>query len=284
MKIRIGTRGSRLAMIQTEMVNSRLKSLVPGIETEIVTVTTKGDRIQDRPISELGGAGAFAGELERALASGEIDIAVHSAKDMPVRLGEGLTVGCVLTRADPRDVLVTPAGKVLPPRPVIGTSSPRRRAGVSRIYPNAELKDIRGNVETRLEKLAAGEYDAIVLAAAGLKRLGLYGSERFSFKPFDLIEFLPAPCQAIIAVESRIGELRRELDIINDRDSFDCFETERKVLELAGAGCSSPIGAYAHTCVGKLSLYITADGTKTVSSCAETSQRFELAERLVSRL
>lgn len=284
MKIRIGTRGSRLAMIQTEMVNNRLKTLIPGIETEIVTVTTKGDRIQDRPISELGGAGVFAGELERALARGDIDIAVHSAKDMPIRLGEGLTVGCVLTRADPRDVLVTPAGRVLSERAVIGTSSPRRQASVSKLYPNSVLKDIRGNVETRLEKLAAGEYDAIVLAAAGLKRLGLYGSERFSFKPFDLIEFLPAPCQAIIAVESRVGELGRELDIINDKGSFECFETERKVLELAGAGCSSPIGAYAHTCVGKLSLYITADGRETVNSCADVSQRFELAERLVSRL
>ena len=270
--------------MQTELVRSRIAELFPDIETETVTFTTKGDRITDRPIAAIGGSGAFAGELERALSEGEVDIAVHSAKDMPVKLGKGLTVDAVLTRADPRDVLITPAGKVLRDAPVIGTSSPRRQAEIAGLYPNAVTKDIRGNVETRLEKLLRGEYDGIILAAAGLKRLGIFGDERFDMKPLDINEFLPAPCQAIIAVESRRGELSEVLGAVNDESSYLSFKAERLLLELTNAGCSSPIGAYSQFCAGKLHIRATADGNTTAFGTGEASEYRSIVERLVSRL
>ena len=270
--------------MQTELVRSRIAEVSPETETETVIISTRGDRITDRPIAAIGGSGAFAGELERALMEGEADIAVHSAKDMPVKLGEGLTVDAVLPRADPRDVLIIPTGTVLKNAPVIGTSSPRRRAEITGIYPNAVTKDIRGNVETRLEKLLRGEYDGIILAAAGLKRLGIYGDDRFQMKPLDINSSLPAPCQAIIAVESRSGEFTELLRAINSEPSYLCFKAERLLLELTNAGCSSPIGAYSQVCNGRLYIRASADGSRTVFDCAGISEYESMIERLVSRL
>ncbi|MCI7804529.1 MAG: hydroxymethylbilane synthase [Oscillospiraceae bacterium] len=178
MKIKIGTRKSSLALAQTDMVIKSLHDVFPDIETEIVHITTKGDKILDKPLARIGGKGVFVSEIESALKSGEIDIAVHSAKDLPYKLAENLEISGVLKRGNYRDVLVTPAGKV-PEKDskfIVGTGSQRRRLNMQRIYPNAVFKEIRGNVDTRLRKLKSGEFDGIILAAAGLERLGLYSS------------------------------------------------------------------------------------------------------------
>ena len=202
MKLRAGTRKSPLAMAQTYMVLDMIKAAFPECDTEIVTFTTKGDRQLDRPLDKIGGKGVFVTEIEQALQSGEIDFAVHSAKDLPVTLGEGLEISGVCPRGNYRDMLVTKKGVAFNDSDVftVGTGSQRRRGGFARLYPNAKFADIRGNVGTRLKKLSDGLYDGIILCAAGTERLGLSLSE-YEVKEFEPWELLPAPCQAIIAVE-----------------------------------------------------------------------------------
>ena len=203
-KIRIGTRGSKLALVQTTLVAEALRACWPGVETETVIIKTRGDRILDKPLGEIGDKGLFVSEFETALLEKRIDLAVHSAKDLPQRLAEGLEILAVPERADARDVLVQVKNK-LPKAPVIGTGSLRRRLYVEKLWPGAQVKLIRGNVETRLAKLAKGEYDGIILAKAGLDRLGIIEREKehFVFQPLDPEVFLPAACQGIIAVEGR---------------------------------------------------------------------------------
>lgn len=287
MKIKIGTRKSSLALAQTDMVIKSLHDAFPEIETEIVHITTKGDKILDKPLARIGGKGVFVSEIESALKSGEIDIAVHSAKDLPYKLAENLEISGVLKRGNYRDVLVTPVGKV-PERDsifIVGTGSQRRRLNMQRIYPNAVFKEIRGNVDTRLRKLKSGEFDSIILAAAGLERLGLYCSEEFSFTAFDSKDFLPAACQGIIAVESRKGdEISHIINQISDKNTFYAFETERRVPELLGADCTMPVGAYAEIRGKKIRLTASEDCKKIMSAEADISERFRLAEELVSEL
>lgn len=287
-KIRIGTRGSRLALAQTELFRKKILALFPDIETETVIIRTKGDIVHNKPISELGGAGVFAGEVERALISGDIDIAIHSAKDLPTCLSEDLEVRCVLKRADSRDVLIFRKGiDVSHGIHAIGTGSVRRRVGFVNLFPDSspDFLDIRGNVDTRIEKLRSGAYDAIILAAAGLERLGMlpFEDKDLSCEFLPLERFLPAPCQAIIAVESREGELKELLEAVNDAETLASFHAERYVLSLLGGDCSKPVGAYSYVCGKNITLSVSMGGT-VVSAESRSEKYRELAESLVYKL
>lgn len=287
MKIRIGTRQSRLAMAQTNIVRDLISSAIPNIEIEIVPIATRGDRIKDVPLSQIGGRGVFAGELEKALQNGKIDIAVHSAKDLPVRLGEGLEISGTPARGNPVDVILNRKGEMpdIMARPVIGTGSMRRRAFAGKHYPNAVFKDIRGNIDTRIQKLLDGQYDGIILAAAGLERLGIYESNDYDVMEFDCGDFLPAPCQGIIAVESRAGsEISQAMRKISCIDTFICFEAERQVLRLLDFGCSSPVGAYSQIINRKIHLSVSCDGKRLESGSRDPAEYRELAEELVALL
>ena len=282
MKIRIGTRGSQLALAQTKLVQQAIQRDFPKISTEIVILRTKGDRVQNVPLSGLGGSGIFVKEIESALLAGEIDLAVHSAKDMPVQLAAGLHIGAVLPRGDVRDVLVTRKGAPTPR--IIGTGSLRRQLFAQKLFPDAEIRGIRGNVDTRLAKLRSGEYDAVILAAAGLWRLGLPGHAVLDFREFETSEMLPAACQGIIAVESRSGDFSDILVKINDSQTMQALETERHVLRLLGSDCSLPVGALAEPHGGTIRLTVTRDCEKIVTGKASAEERLALAERLVSAL
>lgn len=286
MKIKIGTRKSRLAMAQTKMVSDALLEKYPSVQIEIVPVTTKGDVVTDRPLSAIGGKGIFVNEIESALQSGKIDIAVHSAKDLPAKLGNSLEISGVLGRGNYRDVLVSSQKTSFDVNSefIVGTGSLRRRNNLLRTFPNVQFRDIRGNVDTRLRKMESGDFDAVVLAAAGLERLEI-DLEKYSTVFFDYNSFLPAPCQGIIAVESRKNDFVTPfIKSISHRDSFLCFETERKVIELSGGDCSTPLGAYSCIKGEKIYLTVSLDSKKVVSDSAEISKRFQLAEELISRL
>jgi hydroxymethylbilane synthase len=233
----IGSRGSKLALWQAEHVHALLKA--KGIETRIEIIKTVGDRIQDVPISTLGTKGVFTKEIEDALLSGEIDLAVHSLKDMMTTLPEGLVLAATPEREDPHDAL---AG-ALKENGVVGTSSARRAAQLQVMRPDLEIREIRGNVDTRLRKLDEGQYDAVVLAAAGMRRLGL--RDRIT-KIFDAAEMTPAPGQGALAIETRLsGPGYDAARLLDDAEVHTAITAERAVLEALGGGCQVPIGAYA---------------------------------------
>lgn len=244
--IRIGTRKSRLAMAQAMLAARALEEARPGLKTEIVPLTTKGDRILDRSLVEFGGKGVFVAEFEQALLEGKIDAAVHSAKDMPMELAKGLLVSAVLKREDPRDVFVTVKGRSIQNSPmIVGTGSPRRQIQIEE-RKNCVCKLLRGNVNTRLEKLYEGRYDGIILAAAGLLRLDLLEDQRFSFEFLPETEFIPAGGQAIIAIETRENSEFSELfQKINHIPTEYSLRAEREVLRLLEAGCNEAIGVYS---------------------------------------
>lgn len=286
MIIRIGTRKSKLALAQTEMVAAALKASDPDIDTEIVHISTRGDLILDRPLSELGGKGIFINEIETALLKGEIDIAVHSAKDLPAETAEGLEISCVLGRGDVRDCIVVRHGETIEGTAAnAGTGSLRRRMFLKLLYPDMKFSEIRGNVDTRIKKLLDHEYDAVVLAAAGLERLGIRSDEHIDIIPFDTSVFLPAPCQAVIAVESRINSsVSGLLGKINDKKTFSEFETERYIVKRTGGSCSIPLGALAVTENDMTELRISAENGKIISGKSKIQDRLKLAERLVNEL
>lgn len=239
---RIGTRGSRLARVQTDMVAAAL-----GGNCEIVVVKTSGDRIQDRPLADAGGKGLFTKELEEALFSGAIDIAVHSMKDVPAALPQGLAVGAVLPREDPRDVFISHKAKTLADLPKgarIGTSSVRRQALVARARPDLQIMLLRGNVDTRLKKLDDGGYDAILLAHAGLKRLGME-SRITSFMPIE--EWLPALSQGAIGIEIRANdsETAARVSPLNHTPTEIALACERAFQLALDGSCRTPIGGLA---------------------------------------
>jgi hydroxymethylbilane synthase len=249
--LRIGTRGSQLALWQARTVAARLESA--GIDTELVIIKTTGDRLQSAPISEAGTKRLFVKEIEDALLDDAIDVAVHSAKDMPAVLPDGLAIAATLPREDPRDAFVLPAasqGDVASAlaalgRPAhIGTSSVRRIAQLAPAFPGAVFAPIRGNVDTRLRKLEAGEYDALVVAAAGLRRLGF--AERIT-ATIPARQCLPAPGQGIIAVEVRGGDeqCRRAVQTVHDTAASAALDAERRVVSALGGGCQLPLGALA---------------------------------------
>lgn len=294
MKIRIGTRISRLALAQTELAVKALKSRHPDIETEIVEITSRGDRITDRPISQISGKGVFSSELEERILSGDIDAAVHSAKDLDIDLPDELEISAVLKRGDHRDVLVLPKGAEYSAadKPVIGTGSIRRRENILRFCPNAVFKDIRGNVETRLNKLRSGEYDGIILAAAGLERLGIFSEENgnndeysdFSFKVFEAEEFVPAACQGIIAVETKKGSAVSEiLSEISDRDTNISFKTEREFLRMCGGDCHTPAGIFTEVSGGIIRIICSADGRDILTEEGNVSEKYELLKGMTAK-
>ncbi len=246
--VRVGTRGSRLALIQTELTLAKLRPARPDVDFEVVTVTTQGDANQTAPLAGMG-LGVFVKEIERRLETGEIDMAVHSLKDMPTVLPDGMAIGAVLERADPRDALVSHLGKTLDEYPAggrIGTSSPRRAAQIAERRPDLAIVPIRGNVDTRLRKASGVECDGTVVAAAGLLRLGM-DDVVTEYLPPD--EFVPPPGQGAMAVEIRAGdEWMAELaSVADDPGTAAAVTAERSFLEALGGGCQVPVGAYAET-------------------------------------
>jgi hydroxymethylbilane synthase len=243
--IRLGTRGSALALRQAEMVAEGLRAR--GADVEIVTIRTEGDRRVDQRLAEVGGKGLFVREIEVALTDERIDIAVHSLKDLPADVAPGLTLGAYLEREDPRDLLVTKAGgslATLPRGAVIGTSSPRRRALLLALRADLRIEPLRGNVDTRLGKLAEGGFHGIVLAAAGVKRLGLGLANG---TPLDPDVFVPAIGQGVIAVEAREDDpaTLRALQAIDAAATRVVASAERAYLARLGASCVTPMAAHA---------------------------------------
>lgn len=245
-RLRLGTRGSALALTQSRWVAGRLESSGEA-RVELVTIRTTGDEVLDRPLSEIGGKGLFTRELDLALLEGRIDFAVHSLKDLPTELPDGLALGTVPEREDPRDVLVVRAGfeaslDALPSGAVVGTSSLRRRALVLAHRPDLEVRDVRGNLDTRLRKLDGAEFDALVLAAAGLRRMG-WGS-RIS-EHLDPGGWVPAPAQGALGLVVREGdaEVGRVLAPLMHGESFAAATAERSLLHELEAGCRLPVGA-----------------------------------------
>ena len=283
MNIKIGTRKSKLALAQTNIVVNEIKNYFPSINIQVVHFTTKGDKVLNKPLINIGGKGVFVTEIEDALINKEIDLAVHSAKDLPLQLQDNLTISAVLERGNYRDTLVTVKGKEIDfsKETVIGTGSNRRKLAFKNLYPNATFKDIRGNVDTRLNKLYNGEYDGIILAMAGLERLDLLSDSRFTFTPFDYKDFVPAPCQGIIAVESRNNDLTEILSKINHQDTFYAFETERHILNILNADCGMPLGAYSFVENNKINVVYTSDSKEIITKSDLIENRFSLAESVV---
>jgi hydroxymethylbilane synthase len=280
--IRLGTRGSALARWQTEHICTLLCELWPDLKCEIVVVSTQGDQVLDTPLPLIGGKGVFTTELEAALRAAQIDLAVHSLKDLPTDDSPGLTIGAIPRRADPRDVLVSRQGytlKSLPLDAAVGTSSTRRAAQLHFRHPKLRLLDIRGNVDTRVRKalVSEGPYDAIVLARAGLERLGLTNviTQVLSFE-----QMLPAPGQGALAVQCR--DDKSMLDLLaplNHQPSRLAVEAERSFLAALGGGCAVPIAAYAEfTEPGLLSLrgrVCAQDGSTQIEgsgACSDTGE------------
>jgi hydroxymethylbilane synthase len=274
--LRIGTRGSPLALAQAAMVRGRLAQahgLAPE-RIEVRTIRTTGDAIRDRPLSELGGKGLFTKEIEEALAAGDIDLAVHSAKDMPTVLPPGLIIAAVLPREDPRDVLISRKAtslRALPADAVVGTASLRRQALVKRLRPDHQVVSFRGNVETRLRKLDAGEVDATLLALAGLRRLGLADAVT---ETLDAGEFVPAVGQGIIAIEARENDAatRKLLGAIDHADSMAALVTERAFLTVLDGSCRTPIAGHATIANGRVQfrgLIAKPDGSASFDASRE---------------
>ena len=262
MKIKIGSRESALAVVQSRMVMDAIARTVPDAELELVTMKTTGDRILNKTLDQIGGKGLFVKELDQALRDDRVDVTVHSLKDMPMEVPEDLPLAAFSRREDPRDALVLPEGvsELDPSRP-IGCSSRRRQLQLAALFPGVEVKPVRGNVQTRLAKLEAGEYSALVLAAAGLKRLGLEGRIH---RYFSAEEMIPAAGQGILAVQTRRGMDLSFLAAVADEEATVCALAERAfVRELAG-GCSSPVAAHAVVEQGTVTLtglYVSPDET-----------------------
>ncbi len=267
--LRIGTRGSPLALVQAGMVRDALvkaHGLDPK-QVELQVIRTTGDRIQDRPLAEAGGKGLFAKEIEEALVDGRIDLAVHSSKDMPTFLPDGLVLTAFLKREDARDAFVSHKARTLAELTrdaVVGTSSPRRQALVRRMRPDLQVVDLRGNVETRLRKLDEGIADATLLALAGLKRLGLGNA---AATVFELDEFLPAVGQGAIGIETRMDDAKTRalLGPINDPDTATALAAERAFLAALDGSCRTPIAGHATIAAGRVNfrgMIVKPDGSE----------------------
>ncbi|MCI8558627.1 MAG: hydroxymethylbilane synthase [Lachnospiraceae bacterium] len=259
MKIRIGTRKSRLALVQTELVKEKIEAAFPEAEVEIVKLSTKGDELLDRSLTSFGGKGVFTKELEEALLSEEIDLAVHSAKDMPMEFPEGLGIGAVLERDDPRDVFVTTTGvkaAELPAGSVVGTSSLRRELQFKTINPLVGIKLLRGNVQTRLQKLKDGQYDGILLAAAGLERLKLLKEDGVYLEYLEPEDFLPAAGQGILAVEAKKGHMSEVLAAIHCEEAALVLEAERSFLTRIGGSCNAPAASLCRLEAGGMQMQV----------------------------
>lgn len=281
MLLRLGTRGSALAMAQTRRVIDRVQAQEPQLVTEPVVIRTEGDVDKTTPLTVLGRRGVFTSALQAALLNGGIDVAVHSAKDLPSEQPAGLTLAAFPEREDPRDVVVSRHGlplAALPPAPVIGTSSRRRAVQITRLRPDARIVDLRGNIDTRLQKAWGDELDAIVLAAAGVRRMG-WGERITEYLPVD--QFVPSPGQGALAVESRanddpVGNLLARID---DPAVSHAVRAERTFLRAVGGGCTTPVGAYVAEEAGGWRLWgmIAADDGSAVAYAAEFLDAGDLA-------
>ena len=260
MKLRIGSRESRLAVIQSRMVMEAIAKAEPAAELELVTMKTTGDKILDKTLDKIGGKGLFVRELDQALREERVDFTVHSLKDMPMEVPEDLPLAAFSSREDPRDVLVLPEGTTEIDRSKpIGCSSRRRQLQLKKLFPDMAIEPVRGNVQTRLAKLEAGQFSALVLAAAGLKRLGL--EERIS-RYFSVEEVLPAAGQGILVVQTRKGMNTDCLRLVQDKESACCARAERAFVRALNGGCSSPVAAHAvveRTLLTLTGFYVSAD-------------------------
>jgi hydroxymethylbilane synthase len=276
-RLRIGTRRSRLALAQAAEVAGALAAA--GLETELVPMTTSGDRGADPSTDPAGLKGLFVAEIVRALRDREIDLAVHSAKDLPADEDESLVIAAVPERASALDVLVTREGE-LAPGARVGTSSLRRRAQVVRWRPDVLLKDLRGNVDTRLRKLAEGEVEGLVLAAAGLLRLGVVPEHA---APMSLAEMVPAPGQGCLAVQARADDAatREAVSTLDHAPSRDALEAERALMARLGGGCALPLGAHAEQIAAGMrmvAIVLTPDGARFARAEVEAPTPAEVAE------
>lgn len=274
---RIGSRESVLAVAQAQCLVDYIREQCPQITPELVTMKTTGDRILDRTLDQVGGKGLFVKELEQALADGRIDACVHSLKDVPMEVSEKLPIIGYSTREDMRDVFVLPKGvTVWDHAKPVGTSSMRRTMQLHKLYPAIEIRPVRGNVLTRLKKLDDGEYGALILAAAGLKRLHL--EERIT-RYFEPEELLPAAGQGILAVQGRAGEDYHFMEGFFDADSRVAAEAERAFVRELDGGCSSPIAAYARVNGEQLILYGFCDTYDGSFACERASGSRQQAEQ-----
>ncbi|NOZ82940.1 MAG: hydroxymethylbilane synthase [Euryarchaeota archaeon] len=290
MRLIAGTRGSKLALTQTERVAALLRERFPEAEVEFRVIKTKGDKLRDAPLARIGGKGLFVKEIDEAVLRGEVDFAVHSMKDVPTELLEGLVIAAVPEREDVRDVLVSRDGltlEELQEGAVIGTSSVRRQAMLRHFYPHLRVRELRGNVDTRLRKLEAGEYDAVVMALAGLRRLGLESRITQVLPPES---FTPSVGQGAIAVVAREGsEAERHLRELNHPPSYASAVAERAMLRALGGGCQVPVGAYSRAEGRKLKLLgvvLSPDGSRRIAVEVEGSadKPEELGKRAAAEL
>ena len=286
MKIRIGSRDSRLAVIQSEMVIDSIRAYDPTVEVELVTMKTTGDLILDRPLSQIGGKGLFVKELDKALLEGRVDFTVHSSKDLPMDIPQELPLVASSHRADPRDALVLPQGvDTLDPTRPIGCASLRRTLQLRKLFPHHQVAPVRGNVQTRLAKLDRGEYSALVLACAGLDRLGL--ENRIS-RRFPVEEMLPAAGQGILAVQSRADVDTSCLSRFHDPVAAVCLTAERAFVATLEGGCSSPVAAHATVNGDTVTLtgfYVDREGESYIeTSCAACADAQEMGAELAVRM
>ena len=286
--IKIGSRESQLAVRQAEIIRDQIMSFDPGITVEIITMKTTGDKILDKSLEKIGGKGLFVKELDRALMDGRIDIAVHSLKDMPMEENPDLPILAYSRREDPRDVILyRPGLEELPEQAVIGTSSRRRMIQMEKLYPGCTFRGIRGNVQTRMRKLETEGYDATLLAAAGLNRLGM---EHVISRYFSVDEMIPAAGQGILAVQGRKGEQYGWTDKIDIPQSRAAAIAERQFIRVTGGDCTSPCAAHAQVSGNELKLtglYYNEDTEEysvdvIVTDTAKAGQAGEtLAERMM---
>jgi hydroxymethylbilane synthase len=290
----IGSRGSRLALWQAEWAKTTLEALRPGVRVEIEIIKTSGDVMRDVPLSVIGGKGVFTKELEEALLAEKIDIAVHSLKDLPTTLPEGLHIAAVTEREDARDALILRADlaregaaiRSLREGAIVGTSSPRRQAQLKYLRPDFEIKDLRGNVDTRLRKLDAGWYDAIILASAGLRRLGFNGRISASIDPSEM---LPAVGQGALGIETRETDVETNelVSLLEHQSTRAACTAERALLFALGGGCQVPIAAHATVAGSRLRLEgLVAGGGRIIRETIEydASHAARAGEELAGRL
>ncbi len=291
-RLRFGARGSALARWQTGWVITRLQAAWPGLDCETQLFTTSGDRIIDKPLPEIGGKGLFTTELENALRAGEIDVAVHSLKDLPIEESPELTLGAICERADARDVLIARERRTLaalPPGAQVGTSSLRRSAQLLAARPDFALLPLRGNVDTRVRKALQGDHDAVVLAAAGVLRLGL-AEQVTEYLSFEVM--LPAPGQGALAVQCQAGDMATHelLAAIDHAESRAAVTAERAFLAALGGGCSAPVAAYAHSVLSTqhstlnlTGLVASPDGRRLIRVGGEGSDPAMLGQELAQQ-
>ena len=276
-QLRIGTRASQLALWQANHVKSELEKRYPDLEVTLTKIKTQGDKILDVPLAMVGGKGLFVKEIEEAMLRGDVDIAVHSMKDVPTIFPEGLALRCITEREDPRDIVILKPGyqsfRDLPQGARIGTSSLRRKAQLLHLRPDFHMVDIRGNVETRIRKLTEEDLDAVILAAAGMKRLGFAGQISEYLEP-DVS--LPAIGQGALGLESRVDdeETNALIDFFNHPPTAWAVKGERAVLRRLEGGCQVPIGAYGTVAGERLhlaGLVLSVDGTECIKKTVECS-------------